>query len=52
MAENSIVVRVRGDVRPLIGIGAQIEDFREPQVGEGYPEEQLAIGPLLHERRW
>jgi hypothetical protein len=33
--DEPVVIRVRRDVRPLVGIGPQIEYFRDSQIGEG-----------------
>ena len=50
VVEKPVVVGVRRYVRPLIRVGAEIEDLWHPQVGERVgPEQQLSIGPLLHE---
>ncbi len=50
VVEKPVVVGVRGDVGPLIGVGAEIEDLRDPQVGERVgPEQHLSIRPLFHE---
>src|SRR6185503_10528204 len=47
---DPIVIGVRGDVRPLIGISTEIEDLWKAQIGKGIgPEQQLSAGPLLHE---
>src|SRR5258706_1815865 len=48
--EQPVVVRVRGNVRPLIGIGTEIEDLWNAQASKGIgPEQKLPVGALLHE---
>ena len=50
MVEQPVVVGVRGDVRPLVRVGPQVEDLRHPQhrVRLG-PDVERAAGALLQE---
>ena len=50
MIEKPVVVGVRGDVRPLVRVGAEVEYLGNPQVGERFrPDAQRAGSPLLQE---
>ena len=50
VVEEPVVVSVGRDVRPLIRVGAEIEDLGHPQVGKRIgPDEHLPIGTLFHE---
>ena len=52
MIEQPVVVGVRGDVRPFVRIGTEVEDLGDPQVGEWVrPDEHRSLGALLHERQ-
>src|SRR5262245_24556074 len=52
VVEPPVVVRVRRDVGPLVGIRSQIEEFRKAQGGEGLaPHPQRSRGALLRENK-
>ena len=50
VVEDPVVVGVRGDVGPLVGVGAQVEELGHPQRDERLgPDLQRALDALLHE---
>ena len=52
MVEEPVVVGVGGDVGPLVGVGAQVEDLRDAQIGERLgPNSQGAWAALLFEHQ-
>lgn len=53
VVDDPIVVRVRGDVRPLIGVSPEVEEFGEAQGDEWLsPDAQGTRHALLHEHQF
>ena len=52
VVEQPVVVGVRGDVRPLVGVRPQVEHLRHPERGERLgPDLQRPPDPLFHEHQ-
>ena len=52
MIEHPVVVGVRCNVRPLVGVQPEVEDLRYTERGERLgPDAHGAGGPLFHERQ-
>src|SRR5262244_2616898 len=50
VGHEPVVIRVRGNIGPLVGVGAQIEHLRKAQLGEGFgPNAHGAGCPLFLE---
>ena len=53
IGHEPVVIRVRGNIGPLVGVGAQIEHLREAQLGKGFGPNAHGSGcPLFFENHF